>query len=323
MRFISRLALLSVLMPLASCAWFSSPGPAPVDRAVPPRIANGSFDVQAHRGGRGLLPENTLAAFDKALALGVTTLELDTGITADDQVVISHDATLNPFITRDASGAWLPSRGPSIRSLTFAQLQSYDVGRLLPDSNYARAFPEQKEVDGQRIELLSTLFARVANAGSQAANVRFNIETKLEPEPGVTASPEVFVREILKTIEAASRTTPSLRSRVTIQSFDWRSLAIVQRVAPDIATSYLTVGQSTADNDAAPEKIVAAGGKIWSPGYRNLQARHVTQAHRLGLAVLPWTVNEESDMRRLIDYGVDGIITDYPDRLLSVVQSMK
>ena len=117
-----------------------------------------AFDLQAHRGGRGLAPENTLAAFAQAAALGVDTLELDVGLTADGVVVISHDTSLNPDHTRDAQGQWLPAKGPKIRSLTLEQLQRYDVGRLRPESDYGKQFARQKPVDGQRIPTLAALF---------------------------------------------------------------------------------------------------------------------------------------------------------------------
>ena len=140
------------------------------------------FDLQAHRGGRGLAPENTLAAFANAIDLGVTTLELDIGLTADGVVVISHDTSLNPDHTRDASGAWLaPKSGAAIRSLTLAQLQTYDVGRLNPASNYGKQFALQQPRDGERIPTLAALFALVQARGAAAATVRFNIETKIDP----------------------------------------------------------------------------------------------------------------------------------------------
>src|SRR5512139_555162 len=109
-----------------------------------------AFDLQGHRGARGLAPENTLPAFATALSLGVTTLELDTGVTKDGIVVISHNSGLNPDITRDKDGKWLGKPGPAIYSLTYAELQTYEVGRINPFSNYAKSFPEQKAVPGAR-----------------------------------------------------------------------------------------------------------------------------------------------------------------------------
>ena len=125
-----------------------------------------AFDLQAHRGGRGLLPENTLAAFENAIRMGVTTLEMDIAITADGVAVISHDPLLNPSITRDASDQWLQSR-PPIKTLTLAQVQSHDVGRLNPGLPYAKDFPDQQPRDGQRIPTLAAVFKLVNDLGAK------------------------------------------------------------------------------------------------------------------------------------------------------------
>jgi len=182
------------------------------------------FDLQGHRGARGLAPENTLAAFERALDLGVTTLELDTGITSDGVVVIHHDSTLSPAITRDASGQFLEGRGPPIHSLSWAQLQMYDVGRLNPRSDYARNYPDQQPVDGTRIPRLSDLFDLVKRRGD--ANVRFDIETKVSPlKPQETPAAEVFARALVAEIRKAG-----MASRSQIQSFDWRPLRTARKL---------------------------------------------------------------------------------------------
>jgi glycerophosphoryl diester phosphodiesterase len=137
------------------------------------------FDLQGHRGARGLAPENTLAGFKRALAVGVTTLELDTGVTRDGVVVVSHDRLLNPDHTRDAAGQFLAVPGPAIVDLTYAELRQYDVGRIRPGSELAAQFPEQQAVDGERIPRLVDVFALVEASGNRT--VRFNIETKIEP----------------------------------------------------------------------------------------------------------------------------------------------
>jgi glycerophosphoryl diester phosphodiesterase len=160
------------------------------------------FDLQGHRGARGLLPENTLPAFQRALELGVTTLELDTAVTRDGVVVISHDRTLNPDHTRDAAGRFLEAEGPAIHSLTWAELQAYDVGRLKPGTDYARQFPEQQPVDGTRIPRLADLFELVKRSGDE--RVRFDIETKLDPSrPGETPEPGAFARAVVAEIRKA------------------------------------------------------------------------------------------------------------------------
>ncbi|HZW73824.1 MAG TPA: glycerophosphodiester phosphodiesterase family protein, partial [Caldimonas sp.] len=161
-----------------------------------------TFDLQAHRGGRGLRPENTLASFTNGIAIGVTTLELDIAITADGVPVISHDPFVNPALARDAEGRWLVGDGPLIHSLTLAELQRYDVGRLNPTNAYARNFPEQQAKDGERIPTLAALFARVRELG--ATEVQFDIETKIYPDrPDETVPPEEFVAKLLAVIRAA------------------------------------------------------------------------------------------------------------------------
>lgn len=288
-----------------------------------------SFDLQGHRGARGLAPENTLPAFERALSLGVTTLELDVGVTADGQVVVAHDPYVNPLITRDAGGQWLPgSRGPLIRLLTLAQLQAYDVGRIQPDTPYARTFASQEARDGTRVPTLAQVFALVK---ARAAPVRFNIETKLDPaNPDNTVSPETMTRAVLAAVREAG-----MQQRVSIQSFDWRSLQLVQQLEPSIPTVYLTIqtanndnvrdgswtaGWKLEDHGSAPRMVKAAGGTVWSPNGGALTQALVQEAHALGLKVIPWTVNNPADMDRFVGWGVDGVITDYPDRLRAVLQ---
>jgi len=291
------------------------------------------FDLEAHRGGRGLAPENTLAAFSNAIDMGVTTLELDIGLTADGVVVISHDTSLNPDHTRDASGAWLaPKSGAPIRSLTLAQLQTYDVGRLNPASNYGKQFALQMPRDGERIPTLASLFAQVQARGADAATVRFNIETKIDPtRPDETAAPEPMVRALLAEIDKAN-----MAGRVTIQSFDWRTLTLVGKLAPQLPRAYLTTPRTLKDKrwtdgfDAAsfasvPQMVRAAsanapGPVIWSPAFADLTPEVIREAQKLGMKVLPWTVNQRADMLRLMDWGADGIITDYPDILRDLMR---
>ncbi len=285
-----------------------------------------AFDLQGHRGARGLAPENTLPAFERALALGVTTLELDVAVTKDGVVVISHDTALNPDHTRDASGRFLAQQGPAIRSLSWAELQAYDVGRIKPGTDYARQFPDQVPVDGTRIPRLAYLFELVKRSGD--GGVRFDIETKISPDkPDETLAPEPFARAVVEAIRASG-----MAARSQIQSFDWRTLQAVQKVAPEIETVYLSVqrrfdniaadrpegsrwtaGFQHRDHGSVPKMVKAAGGRHWAAYHGDLDAKKVKEAQSLGLKVLAWTVNDPADMARLIDYGVDGLITDRPD----------
>lgn len=293
------------------------------------------FDLQGHRGARGLAPENTLPAFARALDIGVSTLELDTAITRDGVVVVSHERSLNPDLTRGPDGQWLDRVGPAIHELTYAQLQTYDVGRLKPDSRYGTQFPEQRPVDGTRIPRLADVFALARDR-----DVRFNIETKTSPAaPDETLAPEAFARRVIEEIRKGG-----MASRATLQSFDWRTLQAAQREAPEIPTVYLTAQQRFLDNICAPpaggkpdpvpadcapspwtagfqlkdqgsvpKMVKAAGGSAWSPYFKDLDEAKLREAHALGLKVIPWTVNDPAEMRRLRDMGVDGLITDRPD----------
>lgn len=288
----------------------------------------GAFDLQGHRGARGLAPENTLAAFDTALSLGVDTLELDTVLTRDGIVVVSHDATLNPNLTRDAAGRWIDPPGAAIRSLTLAELQRHDVGRLKPGTRYADGQPDQRAADGERIPTLAQVFERVKARGD--TRVRFNIETKLSPlAPELTPAPEEFVRALLAVIDAQG-----LRGRVSLQSFDWRTLRAAQRLAPEVPTVALSAQQSWLDNVAdprwtdglaladagsVPKLVKVAGAAVWSPYFGDLTAESLAQARTLGLKVVVWTVNDPAAIERLLALGVDGIISDRPDRVRSAM----
>ena len=287
-----------------------------------------AFDLQGHRGTRGLEPENTLAAFEHALAIGVTTLEMDAAITADGVVVISHDPFLNPAITRDAQGNFLKGRGPLIKSLTLAELQGYDVGRHDLATAYGREFPAQQARDGEKRPTLAAVFALVRSLGAEA--VRFDIETKVFPtRPADTIAPEPFVRALLAVIRDAGMT-----GRVMIQSFDWRTLDLVHRLEPGMETVYLTsrggsldtldggtwtAGRLLRDYPSIGHMVKAAGGTTWAPNYRNLTEADLKTAQQLGLKVIPWTVDDAADADRLIGWGVDGLISDYPDRVRAVM----
>jgi len=283
-----------------------------------------AFDLQGHRGARGLEPENTLAAFRRALEIGVDTLEMDAAITADGIVVVSHDPALMPAITRDAQGRWLSGVGPLIRALTLAQLQTYDVGRTDPSSAYGRSLPEQQARDGERRPTLAAVFALVKEVG--ADSVRFDIETKVFPNrPDDTLAPEPFVRALLAAIRQAGMTR-----RVMIQSFDWRTLRLVHELEPTMETVYLTTrgrgfdnldggawtdGRLLRDFASVGHMVKAAGGTTWAPNYNNLTLDALKSAQQLGLKVIPWTANDPGDIDRLIGWGVDGIISDYPNRV--------
>jgi glycerophosphoryl diester phosphodiesterase len=298
-------------------------------------LAQPAFDLQGHRGARGLMPENTLPAFQKALDLGVDTLECDMAITRDGVVVVHHDLHLNPDTTRGPDGQWLAARGPAIAELTYAELQRYDVGRLKPGTEYAKTFPEQQAVDGTRVPRLADLFELVRKSGN--TRVGFDCETKVSPlEPTATLPPAEFTRRVIAEIRLAG-----MQARTTVQSFDWRTLQQVQKEAPEIRTMYLSSPRTLArapdggpspwlagfDADqhggSVPRAVHAAGGRLWAPNQTYLTPALRNEARALGIAVIPWTVNDPAMINKLLDMQVDGLISDRPDLVQAELRKRK
>lgn len=294
------------------------------------------LELQGHRGARGLWPENTLAAFGGALELGVSTVELDCGLTRDGVIVVTHDPELNPDLTRGADGRFLARTGPRIFDLTFRELESYDVGRLQPGSAYAARFPEQEPVDGERIPRLTDVLALV-RARSEG-RVRVAIEVKTFPgQPELTATPAAFAAALERDVEA----TGTL-AMVSIMAFDFRVLTAVQRLMPQAATVALTEQQNGGDTvglgasqpspwlggldparfgNSVVRLVKATGAGTWGPDYQDLNEQRIAEAHALGLRVVPWTVNATADMERLLESGIDGMTTDRPDVLRELLES--
>ena len=194
-----------------------------------------AFDIEAHRGGRALFPENTLVSFANALSMGVDTLELDVGVTRDGVLVISHERGLNPDLARGADGKYVAAPGIPFVQLSLDEVKQFDVGQIRPGSTYAAQFPDQHAVPGTRIPTLKELIDLVRRSGD--GHVRLNIETKIDPNhPDESPSPERFVALLLDLLR-----TEKFEDRVMVQSFDWRTLQLVQKLAPEIPTVYLTV----------------------------------------------------------------------------------
>lgn len=304
---------------------------APADvLSAPKRV-----EIVGHRGARGLAPENTLPGFAKALGIGVHAVELDVGVTRDGEVVISHDQRLNPNLTRSPDGSWLSGEGRPITRYSLAELKTYDVGRLNPSRRYASKYPEQQPVDGTRIPTLKEVIALARKAGNPG--IRLDVEIKGNPEePEVTLPPEAFAEKVIQVLRRENA-----MGEVAILSFDWRVLRHVQRLAPELPTVCLTAEERWLNNlrkgwpgaspwtagfdvdafeGSVPRLVRAAGCKVWSVYYRNLTEDRLREAHDLGLRVMVWTVNDSSWMRKFIALGVDGIVTDYPNRLRKVME---
>jgi glycerophosphoryl diester phosphodiesterase len=308
-----------------------------------PESARG-FDLQAHRGGLGLRVENTLASFGNALQLGVSTLELDVQITEDRQAVVTHDRRITGTKCADTGPATpgdteYPYVGRYVNTLTLAQVRTLDCGsRTLADK------PGQLAVPGARMLLLREVFALLKRYG--ADDVTLNVETKVEAgAPTETAPREQFVQVTAAEIRAAG-----LLDQVTIQSFDWGALMRMRQVEPRLPlvalTNYdfLQIGAPGAspwlggldidDFDGDPIRAIRTfgartfspvhgfpqNGTVTDPGYRPYVTKQlVAHAHRNGVRVVPWTVDDVPTMAKLLDDGVDGIITDYPDRLRTLL----
>lgn len=294
-----------------------------------------NFDLQGHRGARGLAPENTLSGCLKALSIGVNTIELDVAITKDNQVVVLHDLIINPDITRKPDGKWLSEASLKVNCLTLEELQKFDVGRINPKSLYATKYPTQIPSDGDTIPTLKAIFELIHQLKNQ--EIKFNIELKFSPETEtMTPSPKEFAVKVFEIIKSHD-----MMARSTVQCFDWRPLRVFREIDPGIMISYLTVQQNWMDTikfddgvpsawmagidlcsfgGSIPEAISSCGGNIWTPFYQDVTTENIKAAHNLNLLVKVWTVNDPSKMNELIDMSVDGIITDYPNILRQVME---
>ncbi len=289
-----------------------------------------TLDLVGHRGARGLVTENTLAGFARALAIGVHALELDVHISRDGVVVVHHDPNLNPQTTRDARGRWLDGPSAPIHELSFDELKQYRLCSPRPGSDYARQFPQQQTDTAEPIPNLDLVIDLIQAAG--AGQLRLIIEMKLDartPQQGPAV--DTLCDAVVEVLERRG-----MLQRSCLQSFNWRAILHAQEKHPPISCAFLSVQRqdwnSISSQDGAnspwtgefqirdydqclPKMIQAAGGRIWAPYYNDLDAENLSIAHDLGLRVVVWTVNETEDMLRHMVLGVDGIITDYPDRL--------
>lgn len=266
-----------------------------------------AFDIQGHRGCRGLYPENSIPAFKNAIELGVTTLELDVVITKDKQVVVSHEPYVNSLICLDFDNEEIPDsmgRRINLYKLNFDELKQYDCG-----SKTHPYFPNQKKLAVHK-PLLSEVFDL---ADSLNSNVRFNIEIKARPEYDneYTPEPKEFVSLVLKTIKSSE-----MLQRSTLQSFDLRVLEEIRIQNEDIPIAILVDEDESIDNKLSQ---LSYKPEILSPYYKLLNETIVKENKLDGYRVIPWTVNDMSDLEMVLKWKVDGIITDYPDRLLKII----
>ncbi|RAM38383.1 glycerophosphodiester phosphodiesterase family protein [Arthrobacter globiformis] len=321
----------AVAAPSADAGTPSSNAARTATSAIKTNEGNGSFDLQSHRGGRGEWTEESLAAFANSLKLGVSTLELDTHLTEDGKVIVWHDDTMQANKCADTAPATpndpeFPYAGDRVAELSLAQIRTLNCGYT-----QLAGYPEQQVIEGNRIAELKDVFQLVRDLG--AKKVRFNVETKVEDGQAGGESSVTLTKAVVTEIYMAG-----MSGRTTVQSFDWSTLNYTRKIAPQLPVvalssgdGWLQVGKPGAapelggididDYDGSLAKAAKAlGYDVISPMFRSVTPQMIAEAHEYGLPVIPWTVNTTADMANLMDLGVDGIITDYPTRLRTLME---
>lgn len=302
------------------------------------------FDLEAHRGGRDVRPENTLYSYAYAIELGATSIECDMQLTKDGQIVMSHNPILNSDITRDENGNYIENNKYDIRLMTVDELKKFDVGVMDPNcGEYYDLHGKTQFTYDAKIPTLEELMQLIQSYGDK--NIVLNIETKSYPDPASAgyknnADPKKFVEVFNNIVKKYD-----MEDRVVLQSFDWQALIEMKKLNPNISTSALWQEQPSWGRDSEslrryekkkspwlggldikdyqgnPVKAAhAIGADIISPYYTEISKQDVDEAHSLGMKVVPWTVNNEKDMNMLLDMGVDGIISDKPWLLKQVLE---
>ena len=302
------------------------------------------FDLEAHRGGRDIRPENTLYSYAYAIELGATSIECDMQLTKDGQIVMSHNPILNSDITRDENGNYIENNKYDIRLMTVDELKKFDVGVMDPNcGEYYDLHGKTQFTYDAKIPTLEELMQLIQSYCDK--NIVLNIETKSYPDPASAgyknnADPKKFVEVFNNIVKKYD-----MEDRVVLQSFDWQTLIEMKKLNPNISTSALWQEQPSWGRDSEslrryekkkspwlggldikdyqgnPVKAAhAIGADIISPYYTEISKQDVDEAHSLGMKVVPWTVNNEKDMNMLLDMGVDGIISDKPWLLKQVLE---
>ncbi|UKA55442.1 glycerophosphodiester phosphodiesterase [Arthrobacter sp. FW305-BF8] len=320
----------AVAAPAADAGTPSSNASGTATSAVKTNERNGSFDLQSHRGGRGEWTEESLAAFANSLKLGVSTLELDTHLTEDGKVIVWHDDTMQANKCADTAPATpndpeFPYAGDRVAELSLAQIRTLNCGYT-----QLAGYPEQQAIEGNHIAELRDVFQLVRDYG--AKKVRFKVETKVEDGQAGGEGSVALTKAVVTEIYMAG-----MSGRTTVQSFDWSTLNYTRKIAPQLPVVALSSGDAwlqVGKPGAAPElggididnydgslakAAKALGYDVISPTFRSVTPQMIAEAHEYGLPVIPWTVNTTADMARLMDLGVDGIITDYPTRLRTLM----
>ena len=291
--------------------------------------------IYGHRGARGDIVENSIEGFKYTFDLGIKAIEFDVVITKDNIPVLFHDYRLNKDMVKDSSGNWLEETGPKIIDLTFDELSSYNIESLKPESGYAKRFKKQNPVQGAKIPKLADLF-QLVNEGKNK-DVFLNLEIKSTPtQDNVTPDHKTTIELILKDIKKFN-----LEDRVLVTSYDFKNLYELKKQNPNVLRGFITLQQDLSrtkkniyegspwmaksfpleDLFLLPNLVKSLEGHVWSAFYRDVTKQNVELAHKHGLATCVWTVNREQDIIRMIEYGVDGIITDYPKKVQEICKS--
>ncbi len=290
--------------------------------------------IYGHRGARGDLPENTLESFKYLFENNISAFETDVLISKDLVPVITHDFRLDISMTKDSSGNWINNENIKIYDLSYDEILNYDVGYINKVSKYGRRFLNQKSLPDQKIPKLSEIFDLINSTNIK--DLVLNLEVKSTPiEDGLTPPPDEMVKIIINDIEKSN-----LTENIIVSSFDWRILKEFKIQAPELVRGYLSYQQNAGvkisntiyknspwmdltlsfNEFELPNLIKEIGGKVWCPFYKDITKKNVEMAHDKDLYVNVWTVNEEHSFMKMIDYGVDGIITDYPLELKKVCE---
>jgi glycerophosphoryl diester phosphodiesterase len=285
---------------------------ASTDQPAATEIANRTIDLQGHRGARGLLPENTIPAFQLALDLGVITLEMDVAINAEGHVVLSHEPWMSAKICSHPDGRNVTEdeeRRLRIYAMSDEEVAGFDCGsRGHPDFPRQQAMPVSKPLLGDVLQAVAT-----HSPASARAPVRFNIEIKSRPEGDRVFHPEV--REYANILYQVLQEY-NIIERTTVQSFDPRALEAMHSIDPQVSTSLIISNSHGIRENLAQLSFMP---DIYSPDYKLVDGELIRAAHARNIQVIPWTVNDADTMRKMLAWGVDGLITDYPDLAVEVL----
>jgi len=275
-------------------------------------IMSNKIDIQGHRGCRGLFPENTIPAFEHALELGVTTLELDVVVSKDKKLIISHEPFFNHEISKTPDGAAISKkeeRDHKTYLLDYSEIQNYDVG-----TTFFGKFPEQKKIKVYKPSLedmVKHIEAKASYLGRE--KISYNIELKRKPEWDNSFLPPVdeFVDITLKTLYDLG-----IQKKTSLQCFDIECLQIMHREDPSIPLAYLIENRNSVEVNMELLGFIPA---IYSPYYKFVNKELVDYCKQHSIKLIPWTTNELSDIQSMIELKVDGIISDYPNRVIEEI----